>query len=317
MSALVNYPSLALRAGSQPVLPLVVLLLTTLLTTASASADVVLSLETTHHTESATHRESTRMEVAGRQLKMDITNPGSRSESIGLTTTPGLTTAPSLTTTPVHTMLFRGGDTPEIVVVRHQTKSYMVLDPNTIAALGSEMRVAMVEANAQINALPPEQRDIMRRMLDAQLGQARALTKPPPSTVLATSERKTIQGLPCRRYDVYRQGELIREVWAAPWNTTTGAREAFEALREMSDFYSGLMASFEQLAATGFGGGFTLDQHPFDDLEHMDGFPVFTRNFTRGGLTTEVALRSVEQQDLDPEGFLPPEGYRPTALPPR
>ena len=178
------------------------------------------------------------------------------------------------------------------------------------------MRVAMAEANSQIQALPPEQRAVVQRMLESQLGKARAAPKPPPSTVIGTGDRKTINQLPCERYEVYRGGELIREVWVAPWSEMSGAREAFATLNEMSDFYSGLMSSFEQLAASGFGGGFTLDQHPFDDLKHMDGFPVVTRNFINGGLANRVVLRSLATQDLDPEDFAPPEGYRQTALGP-
>lgn len=264
-----------------------------------AGAGVVLNLETTHHVGPKTHLESTQMEVAGEHLKMDIALPGREQE-----------TASS-------SMIFRGGEKPEIVVIRHQNRSFVILDPESIVVLGSEMRAAMSEANAQIETLPPEQRAVVRRMLEAQLGTAKDAPKPPPSTVLETSDRKTINRLPCRRYQVYRQGELIREVWAAPWSEVSGAREAFTTLHAMSDFYSGLMSSFEQLAATGFGGGFALDQHPFDDLKHMDGFPVLTRNFVNGSLATEVVLRSVEAQDLDPAGFAPPEGYRQTALAPR
>ncbi|MEM7582147.1 MAG: hypothetical protein AAF560_02100 [Acidobacteriota bacterium] len=262
------------------------------------SAGVVLKLETVHF-DARERLESTHMEVDGQQIKMDLALPGEGGQG------------------EQSTLVFRGGETPEIVVIQHRNETFMVLDPDSVAALGSEMRVAMAEARAQIDALPPEQRAIVRRMLEAQLGSLETRPKPPPTTVFPTSFRKTLNDLPCRRYDVYRQGTLIREVWVSPWNDVTGIRQAFDTLHQMSDFYSDLMRSFDQLAATGFGGGFALDQHPFDDLQHMDGFPVLTRNFIEGALASEITLRSVSAQDLDPTRFAPPEGYRQTALPPR
>ncbi len=298
MGATLNHSYQALRATVSGC-GLFCALFCNILLTVPAEAGVVLNLETTHHAGSQTRLESTRMEVAGQLLKMDFALPDSEREAVQ------------------SSMVFRGGETPEIVVIRHQNQSFVVLDPNTVLALGSEMRAAMLEANAQIEALSPEQRAVVRQMLDAQLGTVLAAAKPPPSTVIGTSDRKTINRLPCRRYEVYRQGELIREVWVAPWNEASEAREAFATLHAMSDFYSGLTSSFEQLAASGFGGGFSLDQHPFDDLKHMDGFPVLTRNFVNGGLATEIVLRSIEAQDLDPTGFDPPAGYRPSALTPR
>lgn len=256
----------------------------------------VMRVETTEHRGAEPRVESSQMVIEGERLKMDLYKAGSDDLN--------------------HTMVFHGGDKPRIVVINHRDKSFLIMDPGSIEALGREMQAAMAEARQQIATLPPDQRAMVQKLLDAQVGAAE---KPelPPTTVMKTSERDTLQGLPVARYDVFRAGEKIREVWVTPFNEVSGSQAALTVLQDMSDFYSDLMESFEKQASASFGGGFALDNHPFADLQHMNGFPVVTRNFDQGSLKTEIKLRSVEQQESDPAAFEPPAGYRPTTLGPR
>ncbi|MEM7349960.1 MAG: hypothetical protein AAF657_04085 [Acidobacteriota bacterium] len=255
-----------------------------------------MELETTDYGGEEPRVSSSQMAIDGQRLKMDL----GRSDDGGLN----------------HTMVFHGGEKPRIEIFNHRDKSFLVMDPESIKALGEEMQAAMAQARDQIAALPPEQQAVVRKLLDAQLQQAK---KPelPPSTVMQTSERQERQGLPCRKYDVFRDGDKIREVWVTPWGEVRGSREALAVLRDMSDFYSELMESFEKQASANFGGGFALDNHPFADLQHMEGFPVVTRNYADGSLKTEIVVKSIENQIFEPEAFLPPAGYRPTTMGPR
>ena len=275
----------------------VVILSCAVLAGSPLSAGVVMNLETTDHTGPEPGVETSQLAVDGERLKMDLES----SAEDGLN----------------HALIFRGGEQREILVVNHGRKTFQVMDRESIAALGSEMRLAMSEALRKVEALPPEQRAVVQKMLGSQLGVAGSRPAPPPSTVLRTSERETFQGLACVKYEVFLAGERIREVWVTPWSAVPGAREAMSVLRDMSGFYGELMESFERLAVTSFGGGFTLDHHPFDELQRMNGVPVVTRNYERGGLSTEIVLRSVREEELDPSDFEPPAGYRRTAMGPR
>ncbi len=176
---------------------------------------------------------------------------------------------------PQHTLVFRGGEKPSITVFNHREKSYVVLDQASIDALGLEMRTA-------------------------------------PSTLVRTSDRAVKSGLPCVKHQVFRRGLKLREVWTAAPGEVPGGEASLAVLREMADFYSSMISSFEKV-----GSGFRLGKHPFEDLRHMDGFPVLTHNYAGGRVESEIALLSVEERPLDPTDLEPPPDYRPAALGPR
>lgn len=258
------------------------------------SAGVVLDLENIDHSGPEPRAEVSKLVVDGGRLKMDLAS----ADPEGLD----------------HSMIFRSGDDPEIVVVNHRQKTYQVMTRGSIAALGAEMRLAMAQALREVESLPPEQRAIVSRLLDSQLGIGQERPKPPPSTVVKTSERASHHGFECVKYDVFRGGERIREIWVAPWDDAPGSREVLAVLRDMSDFYSQLMETLEKLSVQGIGGGFGLDHHPFEELQHIDGFPVVTRSFQRGSLASEIVLRSFRQQELDAAELEPPADYRLVAM---
>ncbi len=260
------------------------------------SAGVLLDLETIDHSGPEPRALTSALAIDNGRLKMDLV-----SDAEG-----GLN----------HSMIFRSGEEREILIVNHNRKTFQAMAPEAVATLGSEMRLALSDALQEVESLPPEQRAVVMRMLDSQLGVAESRPKLPPSTVLRTSERATHQGYACIQHDVFRQGERIREVWVTPWSTVPGSREALTTLHEMSNFYGEMMATFKRLAARSFGGSLSLDPYLFEELQQIDGFPILTRNFERGSLATEIVLRSIRQQELDPSELKPPEDYRQTAIGP-
>ncbi len=260
-------------------------------------AGVVMSLRTTDYSSLDPRVEDTRMAIrtaAGGQaqgiglLKMDITSSAKRN----------------------HTLVFRGGESSSITVLNHREKSFSVIDRESIAAFGAEMRVMMAATSMRVETLPPEQRAIVKKMLESQLGTGRGKTPEAKAAIIRTSDRKTLSGLPCVKYEVFQGGKKLREVWIAPPAAVRGGESALALLRQMSDFYGTLMASFDELAS-GLGGGFGLNQNPFEDLARMRGFPVLTRNFSGGRINTEVALLAVDERRVPAAEFETPEGYLP------
>ncbi len=271
----------------------VILLLGCALAASPLAAGVVMNLRTTDYAGPSPRIESSRMVIGAGALKMDLE---SESESVLN-----------------HTIVFRGGETPSITVIDHREKSYLIMDRESIEALGIEMQMAMQAATSRIGELPPEQRAVVQKMLEGQFGRSRSEAERAPSTVVRTSDRDMKSGLPCVKHEVFRRGEKLREVWTAPSSEVPGGEASLALLREMSDFYRAMMSSFERIAASS-GQRFRLGQHPFEDLGRMDGFPVLTYNFTRGRVETEIILLSVEERQLEPAELEPPPDYRPTAL---
>lgn len=244
-------------------------------------------LQTTDYSRASHYVESSRMAVDAGRIKMDI-----KSE-----TETGLN----------HSLVFRGGESSSITVIDHRTRSFSVIDHETVAVLGTEMRLAMQNTALRVESLPPEQREVVQKMLEAQLGKARSKRQRAAGTVIKTSDRESVNGLSCVKHEVFQGGVKHREVFVAASDDLPGGEPALAALREMSDFYGTLMDALEEM--TSGVGGFSLDQHPFEDLRRMDGFPALTRNFAGGRIKTEIMLLSVEEQQLSPAEFEPPEGY--------
>ncbi len=275
----------------------VIWLLSCALAASPLAAGVVMNLRTTDYTGPVPRTESSRMTIGAGVLKMDLE---SESET-------GLN----------HTTVFRGGETPSMTIIDHREKSYLVLDQKSIETVGIEMRMAMQATNLRIGELPPEQQVVVRKMIESQLGRSQGEAAVAPSTVVKTGERDTMSGLPCAQHEVFRRGVKLREVWTAPASELPGGEGSLAMLREMSDFYRAMMSSFARIAAASLGGGLPLGRHPFEDLRHMDGFPVLTYNFAGGRVATEIALLSIEQRRLEPAELEPPADYRRTTLDPR
>ncbi len=251
------------------------------------AAGVVMSLRTTDYAGPEPRVEASRMTIGARALRMDIESDSALQ----------------------HTLVFRGGEKPSITVFNHREKSYVVLDQASIDALGLEMRMAMQAATARLGELPPEQQKIVRTMLEGRFGSSREAAEAAPSTLVRTSDRAVKSGLPCVKHQVFRRGLKLREVWTAAPGEIPGGEASFAVLREMADFYSSMISSFEKV-----GSGFRLGKHPFEDLGRMDGFPVLTHNYAGGRVESEIALLSIEERPLDPTELEPPPDYRPAAL---
>ncbi len=268
-------------------------------------AGVVMNLRTTDYSQPEPRVEATRMVIEAGLLKMDIESPVGESSPKGAGDKPPAAGRDQ-------TLVFRGGEQSSITVIDHHKKSFSVIDRESMAAFSTEMQILMQATSTRIESLPPEQRAIVQKMIESQIGKARQ-PNPNPSTVLKTHERDTLSGLPCVKYEVFLRGEKLREVWVTSPESVQGGESALAILQEMSDFYSTLMDSVDR-TIPGLGGGFRVDQNPFEDLGRMNGFPVLTRNFADGRVRTEIVLHSVGEQSLSPAELEPPEGYTARGL---
>lgn len=262
-------------------------------------AGVVFQVETTYHSGNARGPESAQMSVEEANIKMEILPRGESSAG-----------------TVKDEMVFRG-DRRQMVVVDHREKSYMVMDTaavervsGQVQGMQGQMGAAMKEAMKRLEQLDPKQREMMEKMLKERMpGDAAAMPDGiarSPSEYRKTSERASKQGYLCVRYDVFRDGEKVREVWVTDWDNVQGGVETLNAFKEMKSFYEELMDSFAGMT----GGFFDPAENPIESYFKVDGFPVVTRSFEGGELESETVLESATERDLDPDAFEPPKGYR-------
>jgi hypothetical protein len=262
----------------------------------TAHAGVVFKLETTYQSGSESQVEESQLFVLSPNLKMGIMTGSASSKG----------EIPD-------EMIFRG-DRKQMIVVQHSEKTYLVIDPETMEKISSqmpkadaEMQQAMKDMQKQMAELSPEQRKMMEKMLKDKMppGAAVGSERPRPE-FRKTHEEKTIDGYPCVRYDVYLGKDKTQELWVTDWKNIKGSKELMSVFKDMSDFYAQMMKSLDKMA----GGLLSPERNPMEDLASIDGFPVVTRNYADGKLESETVLKSVAERDLDPADFEAPKGYK-------
>ncbi len=261
----------------------------------TSSAGLVFELETTYSSGSETRTESSRLYVLEPNMKMEIMGSDSSGDDGS------------------DEMIFRG-DKDHFIIVNHHEGSYMVMDRETMGRLAgqvqdsdAEVEKAVKEFEEKMAELPPEQREMMKKMLKDRMppGTAMGADRPKPE-YRRTDESKTLNGYPCVRYDVYVGEEKIQELWVTDWENIKGSSELMNVFEDMSELYMDMVKSMDKIA----GGMMGADRNPVENFANVEGFPVVSRHFADGELESETVLKSIHERDLGAGDFSPPEDYK-------
>ena len=266
----------------------------------AANPGVVYEIEVTDHEQSPPRTETMEVVAEGKNLTMEVQSGEGDSKG---------------------TMIFRGdrGKKGEMVYVDTEKQAYYVMDDATIERMGGMFDEAQKRMEEALQHLTEEQREAIRKAQEQGVGGAGipGAMKPPraKSELKKTGERDTKNGYPCVKYDVYRDGQKIRELWVTDWDNVEGGAEARGAFLAMADFIEYML---ETLPEAGPFGGPDDGDNMFDRIEEMNGFPIVTREFgDDGSLEGESSLRSARHRTLDPDAFEPPSGYKRMSMGPR
>ena len=254
------------------------------------AAGVVFEIETQDHDQSPPRVDSMEVAAEGRNLKMEI--------SSGRSSTRG-------------DMVFRG-DRREMVVIDHDSKSYMVMDREQLQALAGQVSGAMSQIQEALKNVPEDQRAIVEQMMKQRLPQPpQQAPRRPASELKKTGERATHSGYPCIKYEVLLEGRKLRELWVTDWDNLEGSAEMASTFEELADFFREMMDSISSLSGGAGPLPFGVGDNFFEHMKDLDGFPVVTKEFREdGSLEGEAALRSAKRQTIDPDAFEPPAGYK-------
>lgn len=118
--------------------------------------------------------------------------------------------------------------------------AWLVQADNTYVEMTREgvagMADAMKQMEAQLAAMPPEQRAMVQAMMKGQAPGAGAPAPPAPLKWTANGKTDEIAGKPCKGYDGDRQGVVEEQVCAAQWEAFGLARSDFRAFEDMAEF---------------------------------------------------------------------------------
>ncbi len=207
----------------------------------------------------------------------------------------------------INRIIYRG-DRDAIWMVQDQMRSYKVMDRAAVEALAGQVHAAQRQMEEALARMPPEQREMMRNMMPAQMAPK---AQAPSRELRRTAERREINGFPCVKYEVHSEGRLVRELWVTPWSDLGHRESAFAVLKKMAGLQKKMLEAVHQ----GVPGAMGADT--FIEFDQVDGFPVQIRQFENGRPAGEMTVQSIARKDLGPEAFDVPAGYRAEPLIPQ
>lgn len=202
------------------------------------------------------------------------------------------------------TAIFRG-DKGLLWIIDNQNKQYTEMTKESMAQMGKTLNSVMDQMKAQMANMPPEQRAMMENLMKGQMSQMQGTTeKTDPLSFKKTGVRKTINGYPCEKYDVFRGTEKLREMWVTEWKNMNDFKEAMTAFDSMGKFFATMMESLK-------GSPFlnTMDI-PYSHTTELNGFPVMSTELKNGVPVMEATLKQVTKKPIPESDFNPPAGYK-------
>ena len=267
---------------------LAVVLMAVVMASRTALGGAVLELQTTEYSEDPPIIGTVEISTEGKQSRIEITSVSSN-ESGG--------------------MIYRSNK-KEMVAMDHTAQEYYVIDQPTMDRMAAQVRAAMEQTEAALEAMPPEERALAEQMIQRPLSQEQQSA--PETELRATGRNDKIAGRSCKYYDVMQDGRKIRDLCVTPWNDMPEGRQAAHAMMELADFFENMRNAF-----AGAGGLEVMDrqQEMFAYMEELDGYPVLSRDYDASGkLESESRLTGARSEKIGSSLFEPPPTYQQLAL---
>lgn len=182
--------------------------------------------------------------------------------------------------------------TREFTQIDHDSRSYIVMDQESMNEAADQMSAMMKQMEAQLAQLPAEQREAMMKMMPGMAKQMGNKEAAPPTRVEWTGDKDEVAGYKCR----------VAEIVDPDGDRTTACvAKASELGMSDADFESVAMM-FETMQD--FARRFN-SRAPMPTIDDLEGVPV--RSQDADGST--ITLVSVDKSKLDDELFSIPGDY--------
>ncbi len=183
--------------------------------------------------------------------------------------------------------------TSAFTMLNHDQQGYVVMDKAAMDEVSGQMDAMMKEAMAELESLPPEQREMAMRMMPGMMDRLKPKAKPAAADVKFTGETDKVAGYSCKVARVSGTAGGDSTVCVAK----AGALDIPSADLEAMD---AAFASLQQAVAQ-FG-----QDAPFPSISELGGVPV--RAIDEDG--SVMTLTSISNDKLDGALFAIPAGYK-------
>jgi hypothetical protein len=192
-------------------------------------------------------------------------------------------------------MVFNAPDNT-LVLLDASRRTYTRIDEDSARAIRGQLEAAIKEAEEQIQALPPQQQEMMRSMMADLLNYG---DKVPRVEVQRDGGQAVVEGITCQRVTVTYDGAPGMEACVANAEELGISEADNDAVIAMFAF----LTDFANTVMPSDGSGW--------ELSGMEGIPVEARDLDDGQVSR---LKSVNTDALDPALFSVPDGYTEQAL---
>lgn len=193
--------------------------------------------------------------------------------------------------------LFRGKDRT-LVVVDHSDRSYVEMDEATMEEMSGHVSQAMAEMQRQLEQMPPEQREMMERMMGGLKDTGKSMFE---VNVDRTGKRMKRGDYDCEQV-FFSVGKIARsELCVVDPGKIDMPADDRRALDAMQDH----MRVMAEKMSQDVGINFTFD------FDSMGGIPVYMKEDSED---SGELLKNVAKRGLDASLFEVPAGYRKESM---
>jgi len=159
---------------------------------------------------------------------------------------------------------------------------------------------------AQLDQLPPEQREAAKAMMQRSLGSA---GHAPPTEYVWTKERTKVLRYDCTKVEIMRGAEKRGEYWGTPSKDFQLSEPEHKTMLAMQEYLRNFTIKVVP-AGKGEGG-----IRAFEWDTSVDGFPLVTRCFEKGKMTLDLKAESFDRKALSKDLFEIPSDYKEFSIP--
>ena len=163
----------------------------------------------------------------------------------------------------------------------------------------AQMSAAQSGAAHALENLPEAVRERAAALMAQQQSPVTPVYEPPPAEVVVTEDQRNIGKFPCTRFELRREEEVVRVVWATSVDEVEGALEIGDGLQRI---YALVGMLSEQMS-----GGAVRTDNPLENWDFSRGIPVEVVTMADGKPASKSRLISLELADIEAERFARPE----------
>ncbi len=191
-------------------------------------------------------------------------------------------------------------------IIDQKSNTYMEMTKQDMQKMKEKLDQAKAQMEAQMKNMPPEQRQMMEKMMKGRMPMMQQ-TAPPITYKKVASSEKVNQWV-CSKYEGYRDDGKVKDIWTTDWKSLGLTAESFKAMKDLSEFF----VEFAKEMASSF------DQIGSEDWEKEKGYagvPVKTIFYNNGQARSTTELTEVRQENLSAALFELPANLTKKEMP--